>query len=137
MSQFPRRLIDELDEGETRRLLRSARADAPPSRLVAAAIAHASKTAHASESESSRSGSEPGSQPSSPKLGRRNVALVAGALVVGAVVLWANTRELQFGTGSGAAAPSIGERPVSTSSLVEPSAPEPSSPASVPAVARL
>jgi hypothetical protein len=82
-------MIDELAEGETRRLLRSARTDAPPPRLVAAAIALASKSADAATADSSSP------RKSTPKVGRRNISLVAGALVVGAVVLWAGARELR------------------------------------------
>lgn len=126
MSQFPRRLIDDLANGETRRLLQSARNDAPPSRLVAEAIAHASKSAHAAEAERSRE--------STPKVGRRNIALVAGALVVGAVILWTGARELRV---EKAASSPPAPRQIPSSLAIEPAAPPSDPPVRSTSVAEL
>ncbi len=88
MSQFPKRLIDELGEGDARRLLESGRSDEPPARMVAAAILTASKSTSAAESAP-----ESGVQVSSSGSRARNIALLAGALVIGAAALVASTRE--------------------------------------------
>lgn len=86
MSEFPRRLVDEPGNSPTRRLLERARADAPPSRMVAAAIAAASTAAHASPAPA---------PPSGPRArGRTKLALVAGSLIVmGSIVTWVGTQD--------------------------------------------
>ncbi len=118
MSQFPKRLIDELGEGDARRLLETARSDEPPAKLVAAAILTASESASAGvkapDSNVRVSGS--GNR-------RRNVALLAGALVIGAAAIVATTREAPGPTStseSRSATPDIiGERPTAANTNVE------------------
>jgi hypothetical protein len=72
-SSFPKRLIEEPGAGAARRLLESARADAPPPELVASAIASASRAAHAQ-----------------PRSGWRLKAVAAGSglLVIAAALTW-------------------------------------------------
>ncbi|OJY16022.1 MAG: hypothetical protein BGO98_25590 [Myxococcales bacterium 68-20] len=88
MSQFPKRWIDELGEGDARRLLESARSDVPPARMVAAAILTADKSTSAAESAP-----ESTVRMSGRSRRVRNTALVTGALVIGAAALMAVTRE--------------------------------------------
>lgn len=88
MSQFPKRWIDELGEGDARRLLESARSDEPPARMVAAAILTASKSTSAAESAP-----ESSVRVSGRSRRGRNIALVTGALVIGAAALIAGARE--------------------------------------------
>jgi tetratricopeptide (TPR) repeat protein len=88
MSQFPKRLIDELGEGDARRLLESGRSDEPPARMVAAAILTATKRTSAAEPAPESSVRVSGASHRG-----RNIALLAGALVIGAAALIAGTRD--------------------------------------------
>ena len=88
MSQYPKRLIDELGEGDARRLLELARADEPPAKMVAAAILTASKSTSAGDKAPESSVRVAGSNSR-----RRNIALIAGALVIGAAAIIATTRD--------------------------------------------
>ena len=88
MSQFPKRLIDELGEGDARRLLESARSDEPPAKMVAAAILTASKSSSAAENAPESSVRVAGSNSRG-----RNIALIAGALVIGAASVVASMRD--------------------------------------------
>lgn len=108
MSTFPKRLVDELDDGGARRLLESARADAPPAKLVAAAIATASRTSHAATPArpSARSG---------PSLRRAKLAAVAGSLVLAGVLAWSVANDAR----SGARPAPGGGSPTSTTSPIE------------------
>ena len=88
MSQYPKRLIDELGEGDARRLLEVARADEPPAKMVAAAILTASKSAGAGEKAPESSVRASGASHRG-----RNIAVIAGALVIGAAAIIATTRD--------------------------------------------
>ena len=124
MSQFPKRLIDELGEGDARRLLETARSDEPPSKLVAAAILTASESSSAGvkapESNVRVSGS--GNR-------GRNIALLAGALVIGAAAIVATTREeprapsTSTSESESATTDIAGERPPAVNTKVEEPAP--------------
>lgn len=89
MSQFPKRLIDELGEGDARRLLERGRADEPPARLVAAAILTATKSTGAAEGPPASSVRASGAGSRGSK-----TALVAGALLLGFAAI-VGGRELQ------------------------------------------
>ena len=120
MSQFPKRLIDELGEGDARRLLASARTDEPPAKLVAAAILTATRPASAAE-EAARSIPRP--RESETRLAARNVAVVAGVLALGAIAVVAAIRETRSDMSVTSAAPPVAAPAIAATDDTTPSAP--------------
>lgn len=116
MSQFPKRIIDELPDDGVRRLLESAQLDEPPARLVSSAIEMASKGV--------RAAGEPATSADPPAVdaGPRSGAWVAAAVVAGAVLAWGVAHE--GGTRSVESVPTL-------ASLDDPSPPTPEPSAAV------
>jgi hypothetical protein len=114
MSRFPRRLLDELEDGPNRRLLERAGSDEPPARLVATAIATATRGAQADgRAGEGAAASDSASSSSRRGIGRNQLVALAGALLVGGMLVWVGANDHPSTATRVPTAPtlSIGDRP--------------------------